>query len=73
MKIFVSAKPSSKTEAMEKIDETHFRISVREAPIHGQANAAIVKVLADYFETTVAKVKIMAGRASRNKIIEINF
>src|SRR3989338_9497975 len=50
MKIFVKTKPRSKQERVEKIDETHFIVAVKEIPIEGRANKAIIKALADYFD-----------------------
>ena len=49
MKIFVKAKPNAKVERVEKIDETHFVVAVKEPPLRGKANAAIVSALAEYF------------------------
>lgn len=72
MKISVKAKPSSKEEKVERIDETHFVVSVKEPPENGKANQAIRNALAVYFKTGTANVKIVSGYSSRNKIIEIN-
>ena len=72
MKIFVKAKPGAKTEKLEKIDDNHFTISVKEPPIQGMANRAIIGVLAEYFGVAPSGVKIVSGFTSRQKIIEIN-
>ncbi len=58
-------------EKVEKIDDSHFTVSVKEPPIQGMANRAIVKVLAGYFGVTSSSVKIVSGFTSRQKIIEI--
>jgi len=71
MKIFVKAKPNSKEEKIEKIDESNYVISVKEPPIKGKANESIRNALAIYFKTASARVKIVSGWGSRNKIIEI--
>lgn len=71
MKIYVKAKPNSRTEGIEKIDEQNYVVSVREPPIKGKANEAIRNALAVYFKTGTANVKIISGYSSRNKIIEI--
>lgn len=72
MKISVKAKPSSREEKVEKIDEQNYAVSVKEPPIKGKANDAIRNALAVYFKTGTANVKIVSGYTSRNKIIEIN-
>jgi len=69
MKIFVKAKPNSHEQKVEKIDEQNFVVSVKEPPINGMANRAIVKVLSEYFHTS--GVRIISGHISRNKIVEI--
>lgn len=71
MKIFVKAKPGAKTEKMEKIDDSHFAVSIKEPPVQGMANKAIIKVLSEYFSVSQSDVKIISGNFSKNKIIEI--
>ena len=71
MKIFVKAKPSSREEKVEKIDENNYVVSVTEPPEKGKANDAIRNALAVYFKTGSSQVKIVSGYSSRNKIIEI--
>jgi uncharacterized protein len=71
MKIFVKAKPNSREEKVDKIDDLNYVVSVKEPPIKGKANEAIRNALAVYFKTASAKVKIVSGFSSRNKIIEI--
>jgi uncharacterized protein (TIGR00251 family) len=72
MIIHVRAKPSSREEKVEKIDEQNYVVSVKEPPIKGKANEAIRNALAVYFKTGSSCVKIVSGYSSRNKIIEIN-
>lgn len=71
MKIFIKAKPNAREAKIEKIDETHFVVAVREPPLQGKANAAITRSLAEYFNVPHAHIRIIAGYASREKIIEI--
>ncbi len=71
MKIFISAKPASREDHVEKIDETHFTVRVTEPPIQGRANRAIIKLLAKYFDTSVSNIKIVSGFTSKQKIIEV--
>lgn len=71
MKIFIKAKPGAKKEQMEKISDNSFVVSVKEPPIQGRANSAIISVLAEYFKTSKSNVKIISGHTSRQKIVEI--
>jgi hypothetical protein len=72
MKIFVKAKPSSKEERVEKVDDENYIVSVKEPPVKGLANQAIIRSLAEYFKMSQSKISIVSGYTSRNKIIEIS-
>ena len=72
MKIIVKAKPASRTEKIEKLSETSFVVSVKAPPVDGKANAAIVKVLADYFDISPSLVEIISGHMSKTKVIKIH-
>ena len=72
MKIFVKAKPNSKNESVKKLSETNFEVCVKEPPVKGQANAAIIMALAKYFKVPFSSVKIISGYTSRQKKVEIN-
>ncbi len=71
MKIFVKAKPNAKEERVEKIDDNHFIISVKEPPKQGKANAAIVRVLADYFKITYSRICLVSGFTCKEKLFEV--
>ena len=86
MKIFVTAKPNSKNERIEKIDssspldfdqgfgqagDSHFIVAVKAPPVRGRANLAIIKALAAYFKVPIVCVRIVSGYTSRQKIIEV--
>jgi len=73
MKIFVKVKAGAKTEIVKKIDENHYEVMTKEAPEKGRANAAVIKLLADYFNIASWRVSISAGHTSKQKIVEINF
>ena len=71
MKIFVKIKPNAKEEKIKKLSETNFEICVKEPPMKGRANAAVVKALAQQFGVPVSSVNIIIGHSSRQKIVEI--
>lgn len=71
MKIFVKAKPNSKHGSIKKLSETNFEICVKEPPVRGQANVAIIMALAKHFKLSFSTVKIISGHTSRQKVIEI--
>lgn len=71
MRIFVKAKPNSKEEKVEKIENSTFLVAVKEPPVQGRANKAIIKKLSEYFSVSVSKVILLSGFSSRNKVFEI--
>lgn len=71
MKIHVRVRPGAKTEKIEKIDDTHYRISVKDTPINGQANEAVIDALASHLGIKPYLVEITSGHTGRDKIVEI--
>jgi len=71
MKIFVKAKPNSKENKVEKIDDQHFTISVKEPPVDNKANLAIMGLLSEYFNVSISNVRLITGRTTKNKVFEI--
>ncbi len=71
MRIFVKAKPGSGKEYVERIDDTHFTIWVREAPERGLANLAITKALADHLGVSRSALSLIAGFSSRQKVFQV--
>lgn len=71
MKIFVKAKPNSAEAFVKQIDEQNFEVAVKEPPVQGRANRAIVKALADYLNIAPLRIRIISGYTSRQKVIEL--
>ena len=70
-KISVVVKTNSKKPNIEVVDETHWIVRVRELPIDGKANLAVIKAIADFLKIPKSKVSIQKGEASKKKLIEI--
>ena len=47
------------------------RVRVQESPVDGQANRALIKLLADRLGVPISAVRIASGLKSRNKVVEI--
>lgn len=71
MKIFVTAKPRARQESVEKIDETHFKVSVTEPPVAGKANAAIIKALAKHLNVSSWSIELISGHRAKQKVFEV--
>lgn len=71
MKIVVYAKPRSWEEAVEKIDDGHYVVAVREPPVQGKANEAIVRALARYFHVAPTCVRLLSGFSAKEKVFDV--
>ena len=72
MKIIVKVKPGAKENKIERVDESNYIVSVKEPPIDGRANAALIKLLANHFDVSPSLIEIISGYMARIKVIEIN-
>lgn len=82
MKILVKVKPNSKKKAVERVTQATldlglkkemdvYKVSVKEPPVDGKANKAVLKALAEYFDVSQSEVSLVSGTTSKNKIFEI--
>lgn len=71
MRIYVSVKPKAREEKVEKLDETHYKVSVAEPPIDGKANKAVLRALAEYFGVAKINIALVSGAGSREKVFDI--
>lgn len=71
MLIKVKVFPSSNREEVIKKSEDSFEIMVKEPPVMGMANRAVIRALASHFSVLESKIRIVRGFRERNKIIEI--
>ena len=70
MKINVKVVPHSSREEITKQGDV-YTVRVREAPVDGKANEAVVRLISGHFKVPKSAVKIVIGLTGRNKIIEI--
>ncbi len=83
MKIIVKVKPSAKVEKVERVDQPVlnfggnsrelpvYKVSVKEPPVDGKANKAVIRVIAGHFDTSPLKIRLITGQTSRKKIFEV--
>ena len=71
MRIFVKVRPGAGGDKVEKTDDTHYIVWVKEPPQKGQANKGVIRVLAQHFDKPKALVTIKSGQTSSAKVIEI--
>lgn len=67
----VEAHPNSKREVVEKVAEGFYKVYVKEKPVEGKANKAIVEALSDFFKIPKSKILLKKGEKGKIKIFEI--
>lgn len=81
MRIFVKVKAGSKQNKVEEspqrllqADERfndYYTVYVKEPPVEGKANDAVVRTLAEYFEVARTQVTLVSGAISKIKVFEV--
>lgn len=72
MKVSVIAHPNSKNPKVEKDLFGTLHVWVKEPPLEGRANIAVLKALADYLKVKRSQVELISGAKSKNKLFEIS-
>ncbi len=70
-KLFITVKTNSHQSLVEKIDDNHYRVEVKEPPVEGRANKAVVEAVADYFALPKSAITISSGQKGKKKVLEI--
>jgi len=71
MLIKVKVFPNSKKEEVVRKTKDSFEVKVKEKPIQGLANQAVVQLLSSFFRIPKSKIRLAKGYKQRNKIFEI--
>lgn len=67
----VTVKPNSKKGPLVITDGDQLTVYLREKPVDGEANAALIKLLSKHFDVAKTRVIIKRGNSARKKLIEI--
>lgn len=71
MRIYLKIHPrSSKNEIIEK-SANEYEALVTAPPVKGEANTALIKLLAEHFKVSKSQVNIVGGKTSKTKIVDI--
>jgi hypothetical protein len=71
MKYKVTVKPGSSQEKIVKTAENEYMVYLRAKPHDGEANEALIKLLAKHFNVPKTSITISRGAHSRVKTIEL--
>ena len=76
MQIAIRVKPGSRkgplVESSAGPDGAAFTVYVQQRAVDGQANAAVVELLAKHFGVAKSRVEILRGHASRIKTVKVD-
>jgi uncharacterized protein (TIGR00251 family) len=72
MILSIKVVPNSKKLEIIKLSEENYKIKLDEKSAGGRANIRLIEVLSEYFKVKKSSIKIMKGRKSRDKIVEIS-
>lgn len=68
----IRVKPQSRAEALVEQPDGTWLAQVKALPVEGQANAAVIALVAAHFGVRRTQVRIKSGHASRLKRVEID-
>lgn len=67
----VVVKPNSKKGPLVIADNNALTVYLREKPVDGEANTALIKILSKHFGVAKSGVVIKTGSRGRKKLVEI--
>ena len=71
MRIIVTVIPRARRPHVEPLEDGGLRVAVTAPPHEGRANAAVIAALAEHFHVPRSRVRILRGKTSRRKVVEI--
>jgi uncharacterized protein YggU (UPF0235/DUF167 family) len=70
--IHVKVTARARKEVVERKDEDHFLISVREKAERNMANTRVLELVAEHFKVPVSRVRIINGHQHSSKLLIID-
>jgi len=56
--------------SVEKLENDLYKVKVKALPVKGEANKAVIKLMADFFDVPQSSIRIVRGqKASRKRIL----
>lgn len=71
MRYRVTVKPGTSQEKVIALDDGELIVYLRAKPHDGEANTALIKILAKHFKVAKTSIKIIRGANARIKIVEL--
>lgn len=71
MKLTIYLHPGSSKNAIEKLSDDSYKVRVTAQPVDGEANEALIEILADHFDVPKTSIEITHGLKSKTKTVEL--
>jgi hypothetical protein len=71
MRISVTVTPNAKAPSVVGLGGSSYKVKVNAPASEGKANARLVEILAEHFNTSKSRIRILQGLNSRSKVVEI--
>jgi uncharacterized protein (TIGR00251 family) len=72
MRIYIKVTPNASSRVFQEIAPGQFKARVCAPPERGRANEELVKVLSKHFKIGKGQIKIVVGKTSKEKIVDIH-
>lgn len=71
MRLTIHVIPNASQDEIVSRDGTAWKVRVAAPPIDGQANHALIRLLAKTFDCAPNQINIMKGHASKTKLVHV--
>jgi uncharacterized protein (TIGR00251 family) len=71
MIIKVHVKTHAHQDKIEEVNVEEYKVWTTAVPDKGEANDAVIDILAEHFNTPISRIKIISGNKSTHKLVEI--
>ena len=68
----VKVHPNARRDALVSLGPGRFEAWVRAKPVQGDANEAVIRLLATNLQMRAEQIRLMKGRVGRHKVFKVN-
>lgn len=68
----VRVKPNARAASLRQLEDGSWVAAVPAAPVDGKANAALIELVAQYFDVPKSAVRIRSGAGGRYKRVQVD-
>ena len=72
MRIYIKVSPRSSKNEIVKVSEGEYKVKLTAAPVDGQANEALIKLLAKVFGVSKSAITIVGGKTAKIIMVDVD-